>query len=1208
MKRIISLLLVFALLLPCVGVKAEAATSGTCGDNLAWTFDEVTGTVTISGTGEMWDDMYGPQNPWTGGALNNSIKVVVVEDGVTSIAGNAFYDLPELTSVSIGNDVTSIGGHAFDRCEKLETVTIHGNQATICEGAFSACTALNSLTLENGVASIGKMAFYGCSGLTTLTIPDSVTNIGEWAFVNCVALETVTLGEGVTEIGELAFSGCTALTGVRIPNSVTAIGRTAFSRCESLASLTIGTGVASIGDYAFQGTGLTDVTIPGNVASIGDGAFTGCDALANVTLCEGITSIGGSAFGNCPALTSITIPSTVTSMGTNIFMNSYNLASVTLREGITSIGDSAFGNSALTSVTIPGSVTSIGVHAFDGCDTLTSVTICDGSVSIGDYAFYGCKGLETVTIGEGNTSIGRFAFSGCEVLSSLTLGEGMTSIDSYAFERCPALTSVTIPGSLTNMGSDIFLNCAALETVTINEGVSRIGDGMFNYCNALTTVTIPRSVTAVGGSAFSRCSSLTDVYYSGTEEMKEQIDFTYANEDLLNATWHYEEAHECVYTPVVTAPTCTEGGYTTYTCTCGDSYTADEVAATGHSFGDWVQTKAPTVSTKGEERRDCANCDHYETRKVETVTSGSCGDNLTWSIDPTTKALTISGTGNMWDYEHDHNSEGEPESTNAPWWGYGIKSLVVESGVTSIGECAFDGCYNLESVTVADSVTRIGDLAFYYCTSMNSLTLGEGVTRIGDSAFSFCRALRTVTLPGSMRYLGCSAFGFCGALENVTICEGATTIGEECTFEYCRALKSMTIPRSVTSIGFLLFEGCSALSDIYYSGTSEEKEILLGDDEDNPALLNATWHCQEAVELTAPTIKASAVASTGKTKLSWSAVSGADFYRIYRSTSKSGGYTYLKSTRSTSYTDTTAKAGTNYYYKVKAVVEETDETSAYSNIVNRCCDLAKPVVTLKVDTASGKPKVTFEKISGAEKYYIVRSTSKTGTYSKLATITGTSYIDTSAKAGTNYYYKVKALHAKDAADSAYSDITNRVCDLAKPTVSISYNSTSGKPVVKWETVSGAAKYRVYRSTKKDSGYELVYTAVTARTYTDTAAKAGTNYYYKVKAVHTNSSADSAYSAIVNRMCDLAKPVISITRSNGDPKVSWETVEGAEKYEIWRATSKTGTYKKVKTAITARSFTDTSATAGKTYYYKVRAIHSNSAANSAYSAIKSIAAK
>ncbi len=74
---------------------------------------------------------------------------------------------------------------------------------------------------------------------------------------------------------------------------------------------------------------------------------------------------------------------------------------------------------------------------------------------------------------------------------------------------------------------------------------------------------------------------------------------------------------EHTYKAVVTAPTCTEEGYTTYTCSvCGDSYVDDKVAATGHSFGQWKQTKAPSCTEEGEERRDCANCDHYETRTV----------------------------------------------------------------------------------------------------------------------------------------------------------------------------------------------------------------------------------------------------------------------------------------------------------------------------------------------------------------------------------------------------------------------------------------------------------------------------------------------------------------------------------------------------------------------------------------------------------------
>jgi len=158
-------------------------------------------------------------------------------------------------------------------------------------------------------------------------------------------------------------------------------------------------------------------------------------------------------------------------------------------------------------------------------------------------------------------------------------------------------------------------------------------------------------------------------------------------------------------------------------------------------------------------------------------------------------------------------------------------------------------------------------------------------------------------------------------------------------------------------------------------------------------------------------------------------------------------------------------------------------------------------------------------------------------------------------------------------------------------------------------VEGAAKYYVYRSTSKSSGYEKVYTGVSARSYTDNAAEAGTNYYYKVMAVHSNSAANSAYSAVVNRVCDLAKPTVTLTlTASGNPWVKWEAVEDADGYEVWRATSKDGTYKKVKTTTSGTSFADRDVKAGTKYYYKVRAIHDTTSANSAYSSIKYITAK
>ncbi len=102
----------------------------------------------------------------------------------------------------------------------------------------------------------------------------------------------------------------------------------------------------------------------------------------------------------------------------------------------------------------------------------------------------------------------------------------------------------------------------------------------------------------------------------------------------------------------------------------------------------------------------------------------------------------------------------------------------------------------------------------------------------------------------------------------------------------------------------------------------------------------------------------------------------------------------------------------------------------------------------------------------------------------------------------------------------------------------------------------------------------------------------------------NSSATSAYSTVDARTCDLPRPTVSITTSSGKPKVSWTAVTGATKYKVYRATSKTGTYKVVKTT-TAKYWKDTTAKKGKTYYYKVVAVHSNTNANSAYSTVKSI---
>ena len=349
-------------------------------------------------------------------------------------------------------------------------------------------------------------------------------------------------------------------------------------------------------------------TIKGvTVTSIGGSAFRYCTSLTSVTIPDSVTSIGGWAFTDCASLTSVTIPDGVTSIGEYTFSWCTSLTSATIPDSVTSIGEFAFHNcKSLTSMTIPRSVVSIGYDAFGWCESLTSVTILDGVRSIGNSAFTDCKSLTSVTIPNSVTSIGRGAFSSCASLTGIWVAEGNSHYvsdasgvlfdkDKTTLVQCPGAFAVyTIPGSVTSIGDDAFSGCASL-----------------------TSVTIPDSVTSIGNYAFSCCGSLTDVYFTGTETAWNCITIGTANDALKNANIHYNYvSHTHSYKDVVTAPTCTEKGYTTHTCSCGDSYVDTYVDALGHAWDSGKVTKEPTETETGVKTFTCTRC---SVTKTETI-------------------------------------------------------------------------------------------------------------------------------------------------------------------------------------------------------------------------------------------------------------------------------------------------------------------------------------------------------------------------------------------------------------------------------------------------------------------------------------------------------------------------------------------------------------------------------------------------------------
>ena len=240
---------------------------------------------------------------------------------------------------------------------------------------------------------------------------------------------------------------------------------------------------------------------------------------------------------------------------------------------------------------------------------------------------------------------------------------------------------------------------------------------------------------------------------------------------------------------------------------------------------------------------------------------------------------------------------------------------------------------------------------------------------------------------------------------------------------------------------------------------------------------------------------------------------------------------------------------------------------------------------IMITTESGRPKISWNAVNGADKYWVYRSADGE-TFDYYARTDKPSFTDGSTSIGTTYYYAVKAVAVLGGRDvsSGRSTAQSIQCRPAAPSVSI-YRA-SGKPQLKWNAVSGAAKYWVYRST---DGVNFKYYDSTAKTsYTNTGALLGTKYHYRVKAVAVvnGKNVASADSGTKSLFTTPAAPGVSIYRVNGKPQLKWSAVTGAAKYWIYRSTD--GVNFKYYDSTTGTSYTNCIAASGTEYYYKVKA--------------------
>lgn len=520
MKRLISLILscvmIISMFLYCdwSTYAASELTSGSCGENVTYTFDDLSGTLTISGSGDMTEYGYGSSSPFYN---RTNIEKVIIQDGVTSIGKYSFFNCEGITSIAIPQSVTKVGVMSLYGCKSIESIDLPENLSLIGSDAFTGCTGLTSIVIPNSVTDLGGLAFEGCYNLENVVLSNNIKKLNTWTFLNCSKLKQVHMPENLEEIGNRAFENCSSLEHIYIPKNTSIINETAFVDCASLISINV-----DINNNTYDSrdnsnaiiktsnsrlvVGCKNTTIPESIVSLGEYAFFGCSNMKSIFIPKNVSSIVGTAFEGCVELNSIIVDNNNTH-----YDSRDNCNGIIDKETKTLIV-------GCCNTILPDSITSIGDAAFAEQTKLKSLTLPNTIKNIGNNAFYKCSSLETITIPYGIESIGR-----------------------SVFHYCSSLKSAMLPSSITSMdGTWLFGYCSKIEKIEILSPVSKIDYCEFNGCTSLKSLYLPKTIKSMGDHSFNDCNSLENVYFAGSETEWNNISKGYwVQDELKKAKIHF---------------------------------------------------------------------------------------------------------------------------------------------------------------------------------------------------------------------------------------------------------------------------------------------------------------------------------------------------------------------------------------------------------------------------------------------------------------------------------------------------------------------------------------------------------------------------------------------------------------------------------------------------------------------------------------------
>ena len=901
--------------------------------------------------------------------------------------------------------------------------------------------------------------------------------------------------------------------------------------------------ITSIGAYAFYQCNFYDeLELPSGLTAIGEDAFLGCSGLkGDLIIPDSVRLIDGGAFYECVKFDSLKLSENLEEIGHGAFRGCNFTGELILPESVEYIGNSAFADCEKFTgeLVLPKKLTIINRETFSNCTGFSGDLIIPDGVTEIDYgAFQNTDFDGKLIIPDSVIAIKDKVFNECNKLKGeLNLPDNLVELGKYAFYRCRSLTGeLVIPETITSIGGGAFNGCKGLTgNLIIPSNISEIPFGLFEDCSGFTgKLVIPETVKVIKNGAFEGCSGFTG--------------------ELI----------------------------------IPDSVTMIESSAFAHCTGLTGGITIPESVTEIDSYlfRGCRNL----TGELKLHSSIERIDGYAFAESCFTGKLIIPDGVKYIEMGAFKDCKGF------------TGDLILPDSITTVQANAFSGCEGLTgNLVLSKSMQKIEDYSFEKCYFTGDLIIPENIKEIKRWAFGGTKGLNRIIVKNAE----CVIDNFSATFPDNAVLVGypQSTVQSyakrnnrvfECYEHLWNLEKTIDKKPSCKETGLLSIhcQGCNMIQE----GSSEILPIV-----DH----NYKW----IVEQTATKSK------QGKKheECEWcKTIRNQDtIIGVPKAELKKDAYTYDETDRKLTFVVSDSE-GKKLEYGVDYVAFATRASNDmgphsveisyrgdYSGTVKLKYKVVPAEVTnFKAELSGGHDdvKLTWDKSTGATRYYVSYKKSSSSKYSSQKWTSKTSYTIKDLSDGVAYDFRVVPFYLKDDvkyyADSEYAYTSLETLKNVKAPSKVSalpyveYNDVK----VTWSKSTGAAGYNVYYK-EGTSGDYVFLTSTTKRNTTDAVdLKDGAKYTFKVVPYYTDGEeiVESYYSKTktiyILKQLDTPK----VTKSSSKVKVQWNNISGESGYQISKSTSPTGTSIVSTYSTTSGKSKTISATKGKTYYYKVRA--------------------